>query len=33
MDCRGLDIDSVELGNSMTVLSNAGTVFENADFT
>ena len=34
MECRGLDIIDVKLGNSMTVtVADSGTDYENADFT
>lgn len=34
MDCRGLDISSVSLGNAFTVtVAGSGTVYEQADFT
>ena len=33
MDCRGLDILEVVLGNSMMVVAKSGSEFENADFT
>lgn len=33
-ECRGIDIEKLELGNSMTVkVAGSPTTFENADFT
>lgn len=32
MDCRGVEVTKLLVGNSFTVTGKSGTVFENADF-